>query len=91
MCTPEDLEKINEIKDTINKIEDQIDTLIEDTEFKRAVNGNDSVEVQSIKDRQEVLFSMLAIYERKLRGLEKKCNNSTPDCPKVMRSYIYGY
>lgn len=92
MCTPEDLEKIKELEAKIANIEDRLDELVDTIDFKRAVNGNDSVEVQSVKDQQETLISLMVIYEKRLAKLQKKCNvNNETKCPVVLRSYVYGY
>ena len=92
MCTPEDLELIEDLENKIKDIDDKLDELVLDGDFKRAVNGNDSVEVQGIKDRQEVYLSLRAHYERRLLPLYKRCKASdTQECPIVMRSYMYGY
>ena len=69
MCTPEDLEKIKELEAKIANIEDRLDELVDTIDFKRAVNGNDSVEVQSVKDQQETLISLMVIYEKRLAKL----------------------
>ncbi|MBP6281962.1 MAG: hypothetical protein KA384_07945 [Leptotrichiaceae bacterium] len=86
-------EKISQYKETKEKIEQKLLSQLENIEFKKMQNGNDSVEVQNISDTINTLRLYKNDCEEEIRRLE---NLKLSHCEKrkkksSLKSDFYGY
>ena len=85
--------KISQYKETKEKIEQKLLSQLENIEFKKMQNGNDSVEVQNISDTINTLRLYKNDCEEEIRRLE---NLKLSYCEKrkkksSLKSDFYGY
>lgn len=86
----DNIKKYTELK---KKIEEKISNLIENFEFKRMQNGNDSIEVQNITDTINTLRLMKRDCEDEISKFEElkltKCEKKS--LRSKLTSDFYGY
>ena len=86
----DNIKKYTELK---KKIEEKISNLIENFEFKRMQNGNDSIEVQNITDTINTLRLMKRDCEDEISKFEElkltKCEKK--NLRSKLTSDFYGY
>ena len=86
----DNIKKYTELK---KKIEEKISNLIENFEFKRMQNGNDSIEVQNITDTINTLRLMKRDCEDEISKFEElklsRCEKK--NLRSKLKSDFYGY